>query len=120
MRMLIHSILLMVKLMILQFNPLRTGRGWVNVMESALKLIRQNMELSQPSSGAMTPYQPQALLPDSSTAIKSIFLSIGNLLKRTDIQNILLNINFAAIHIALLRAVDILYHILSCISDHHG
>ncbi|KAE9384032.1 hypothetical protein BT96DRAFT_950852 [Gymnopus androsaceus JB14] len=92
------------KLMILQFNPLRTGRGWVNVMESALKLIRQNMELSQPSLGAMTPYQPQALLPDSSTAIKSIFLSIGNLLKRTDIQNILLNINFAAIHIALLRA----------------
>ncbi|KAE9383952.1 hypothetical protein BT96DRAFT_950921, partial [Gymnopus androsaceus JB14] len=84
------------------FNPLCTGRGWVSIMENTLKLIRQDKELCQPSSQAMTPYRE--LHPDSSTVIKSLFLSIGNLLKRTEIQTIMLNINFAAIHMALLRA----------------
>jgi hypothetical protein len=75
-------------------------------MDSALNMVRQEPPRASTSSQAII------LKPDPSRAIQSLFLSTAHLLKRTDLDTVMLNINFAAIHLALLRGVQILpFHI---------
>lgn len=52
-------------------------------------------------------------------AIQSLFSSTSYLLKRTELDTIALNINFAAINLALLRAVKILSSYLPCVLIPH-
>ncbi|KAE9397109.1 hypothetical protein BT96DRAFT_996074 [Gymnopus androsaceus JB14] len=95
------------------FKPLINGQGWVDVVGTALKLVRQDRDSRQPSTSqvphSLVLHSPQNLQPDASRAIKSLFLNTTNLLQKTGLETILLNINFAAIHVALLQAGIIEY-----------